>query len=160
MKRALPTFTAIDFETANHDPESACAIGLVRVEGGRITQRFTKLILFTYLHGIAWHDVAKAPTFGMIWHHVQRLVAGVDFVAAHNAPFDERVLRACCRRVRLPAPNVRFECTVELARRVWRIFPTRLECVTAALGIPLRHHDAASDAEACAQIVLRAKDLR
>jgi DNA polymerase III epsilon subunit-like protein len=29
------SFTAIDFETANTFPNSACAIGLVRVEKGR-----------------------------------------------------------------------------------------------------------------------------
>jgi DNA polymerase-3 subunit epsilon len=45
---------------------------------------------------------------------------------------------------------------VRLARRVWGIYPTRLSDVCRRLGIPLRHHDAASDAEACARIVIAA----
>ena len=63
-------FTAIDFETATCAPDSACAVGLVRVEAGRITRRMTRLIRppsrafeFTYLHGIAWRDVADGFEF-------------------------------------------------------------------------------------------------
>jgi DNA polymerase-3 subunit epsilon len=29
-------FVAIDFETANYQPDSACAVGLVKVVGGEI----------------------------------------------------------------------------------------------------------------------------
>ena len=35
----MSRFTAVDFETANKAPDSACSIGLVRVEGGRIVDR-------------------------------------------------------------------------------------------------------------------------
>jgi len=37
-------FIAIDFETANHSPASACAIGLVRFCGGRVIAEFKSLI--------------------------------------------------------------------------------------------------------------------
>ena len=56
--RAL-TFVAIDFETADHGPDSACAVGLVRVSGNRIVKRKYYLIrptrrsfFFTPVHGI------------------------------------------------------------------------------------------------------------
>lgn len=165
MNRAArsPTFTAIDFETATRQPESACAVGLVRVEAGRVVRRESRLIRppsrtfeFTYLHGIAWRDVASAGTFADVWTELRGICDGVDFLAAHNAAFDERVLRACCARAGHRAPAARFTCTVALARRVWGIFPTRLDCVAKHLGIPLRHHDAMSDAEACASIVVQA----
>jgi DNA polymerase-3 subunit epsilon len=45
---------------------------------------------------------------------------------------------------------------MELARQVWRIYPTRLPDVCRHLGIALNHHHAVSDAEACARIVLAA----
>lgn len=158
-----PTFTAIDFETANKRRDSACAIGAVRVEGGRIVKRLARLIRpptrhfeFTYLHGIGWRHVAGAPSFRQLWPELRALCEGVDFIAAHNAAFDSAVLDACCEREGLPRFDARYECTVALARRVWGIYPTRLDCVAAELGLPLRHHDAASDAEACAGIVLRA----
>lgn len=160
---APPTFVALDFETANKRRDSACAVGAVRVERGRIVERFTQLLRpptrhfeFTGLHGIAWHHVRTAPTFRQLWPKLRALCEGVDFLAAHNASFDAGVLDACCEREGLPRFDNRYECTVALARRVWGIFPTRLDCVAEELGIPLVHHDAMSDAEACAEIVLRA----
>lgn len=163
MSGALPDFVAIDFETANRKPTSACAIGLVRVERGRIVHRFatcirppTRWFEFTHVHGLTWVDVADAPSFAEVWPAIAELSRGVQFLAAHNAQFDRGVLRACCAEASLRPPPAPFRCTVELARRAWGIYPTRLDVVSARLGIPLRHHDAASDAEACASIVLRA----
>jgi DNA polymerase-3 subunit epsilon len=46
---------------------------------------------------------------------------------------------------------------MQLARQTWRIYPTRLPDVCARLGLALRHHDPASDAEACARIVIAAR---
>ena len=37
-------FTAIDFETANAFRRSACAIGMTKVRGGQVVDRFTSLI--------------------------------------------------------------------------------------------------------------------
>lgn len=157
-------FTAIDFETADYGADSACAVALVRVRRGRITKRIQRLIrpprrsfIFTYLHGISWEDVADEPTFEEVWPELAPLIEGSDFLAAHNAPFDRRVLYACCGRARLAPPPQPFECTVQLARHVLGIRPARLDHVCRQLGIPLTHHQAASDAEACARIVLAAR---
>lgn len=156
-------FVAMDFETANTSPDSACAIGLVRVEHGRIVRRLTTLLrpptrefTFTHVHGLTWPDCATAPTFATFWPELASFCANVDFLAAHNASFDESVLRACSARARRPMPTPRFVCTVRLSRQTWNLYPTKLPDVAAHLGIPLRHHDAASDAEACARIVLAA----
>jgi DNA polymerase-3 subunit epsilon len=159
-----PSFVAIDFETADPGRDSACALGVVRVEGDRITRRESRLIrpprrefVFTYIHGIAWEDVADAATFGDVWKELSPLFDGADFLAAHNAPFDRSVLEACCRSARLDPPPLPFECTVRHARRRWGIRPTTLPDVCRALDIRLlRHHDALSDAEACARIMMAA----
>lgn len=37
-------FVAIDFETANAEPTSICAVGAVKVEGGMIADRFYCLV--------------------------------------------------------------------------------------------------------------------
>lgn len=162
--RSPTSFVALDFETATTARDSACAIGLVRVESGRITERFSRLIRppsrnfeFTYLHGIAWKHVASAPSFAELWPEIDAFVRGVDFLAAHNADFDRSVLATSCAAARVPMPRIPFKCTVDVARRTWGIYPTRLDVVAARLGISLNHHDAASDAEACAEIVLRAR---
>jgi DNA polymerase-3 subunit epsilon len=160
----MPSFVALDFETANHNADSACAVGLVRVQDGEVVGRDVWLIrppsprfVFTYIHGITWTDVAAAPTFGELWPELKARLKGVRFIAAHNAAFDRGVLRACCRTYGIPAPSRPFVCTVQLARRTWGVFPTRLPDVCRHLGIELNHHEALSDAHACAQIVLRAQ---
>ncbi|NNN06310.1 MAG: hypothetical protein HKL90_10460 [Elusimicrobia bacterium] len=44
----------------------------------------------------------------------------------------------------------------KIARKAWAIRPTKLPDVCRHLGLKLSHHDALSDAEACANIVLAA----
>jgi len=154
---------AIDFETADNGRDSACAIGLAIVEDGRVVHRAHRLIrpprrriLYTYIHGIAWGDVAGEPSFGEVWRDLLAGLGRVDAIAAHNAGFDRGVLLGCCTAHGLAAPDLPWLCTVKLARAVWDIRPTRLPDVCARLGIPLDHHDALSDALACAEITARA----
>src|SRR5438105_5750028 len=116
-------FVAIDFETADHGPDSACAVGLVRVEGLRVVHREAVLIrpprpqiLFSFIHGITWDRVAGALPFAEAWPRLVPLLAGAAVVAAHNAPFDRRVLTACCEAAGHPIPDAPFLCTVQLAR--------------------------------------------
>ncbi|MCU7496145.1 MAG: 3'-5' exonuclease [Ignavibacteria bacterium] len=156
-------FLAIDFETANYKRESACAIGLVRVENGIIVQRQTRLIkppnswfVFTSLHGIAWNDVKDELTFGELWPEIRPMFNGVDFLCAHNSSFDEGVLKAYCRLYDIRYPEIPFRCTVKISRSLWNIYPTKLNNVCDYFGIPLNHHEAGSDTEACARIMIRA----
>ena len=160
-------FVAIDFETADHGADSACAVGLVRVEDLKVVARETVLIrpprpriLFTFVHGINWAMVKDAPVFGDAWPRVAHLLDGATFLAAHNAPFDRGVLGACCAAHALAAPALPFVCTVQLARRTWAMKPANLPAVCRRLGIGLVHHNAASDAEACARIVIAAAAAR
>jgi DNA polymerase-3 subunit epsilon len=157
-------FAAIDFETASHSRDSACAVGLVVVEGDRIVDRAYELIrpptrefAFTHIHGLTWQQVRAAPTFAELWPDLKRRIGKVEYLAAHNAPFDRSVLSSCCQTYRLTSVRHRFVCTVQVAREVWNIYPTKLPDVCARLRIPLRHHQADSDAEACARIVMAAK---
>lgn len=129
-------FVALDFETADSGRDSACSVALVRVEGERVVARATRLIRpprrsfeFTHIHGITWSQVKTCPDFGAAWQGLTPLLDGVSFLAAHNARFDRSVLAACCGSHELPMPDAPFLCTV-------------------------KHHDAASDAEACAQIII------
>jgi DNA polymerase-3 subunit epsilon len=161
----MTRFAAIDFETANNARDSACALGVVIVERGRIVERLYELIrpptrafLFTHIHGLTWEDVQGAQRFDAVWAEMARALADVAFLAAHNAPFDKGVLGACCETYGLAAPVQPFVCTVQLARRQWDIRPTKLPDVCNYLGIDLRHHQADSDAEACARIVMAAQE--
>lgn len=160
-------FVAIDFETADFGRDSACAVALVRVEGNEIVARTHALIRpprarfqFTYIHGITWEQVKHQPTFGEIWPEMEAFLSGADYFVAHNAMFDRGVLEACCAKAGLTMPPLPFHCTVKLARQVWRLPSNKLNLVCEHLNIPLQHHDALSDAEACAQIVLEAEKAK
>ena len=157
-------FIALDFETADYGRDSACAIALVLVDKCKIVDTFTSLIRpprsnfqFTWLHGISWDDVKDKPTFGELWPNVQPLFDGVEFIAAHNAAFDRGVLAAGLESQSIAAsiPD-RYLCTMKLSRILWDIYPTKLSDVCYRFSIPLEHHQAESDATACAKIVLRA----
>jgi DNA polymerase-3 subunit epsilon len=154
---------AIDFETADRWADSACAMGMVSIEKGKITKKGYRLIrpprrhfVFSYIHGISWADVEAQPTFNEVWDHFASFWKNADYFLAHNAPFDRNVLTACCSAARRRPPKAPFICTVRVARSHWNFRPANLPTVCTHLGISLKHHNAASDALACASIALRA----
>ena len=154
---------AIDFETSGREAHYACAVGLVRIEGGAVVARFESLlrppsprVWFTHIHGLTWRDLKDQPTFAEIWPEAAALLRGARYLLAHNAQFDRRVLYACCRVAGLAAPEQPFLCTLRGARRAPLELSSRsLDQVCAHFGIPLDHHRAGSDAEGCALIYAR-----
>jgi DNA polymerase III subunit epsilon len=157
-------FVALDFETANYSRASACSVGLVKVENGKITDKIMRLIrppsrdfVFTHIHGLTWADVSEAGNFSDVWSEVSSILDGADFLAAHNSSFDKGVLNACCAHFSLDTPSLPFQCSMKLARKNLGIYPTKLSDVCRRLNIELEHHEALSDALACAQIILAAQ---
>lgn len=158
-------FAAIDFETADFGRDSACAVSVVIVENNIIHETYTSLVRpprrsfqFTYIHGITWNDVRDQPTFGEIWPSLAEKLHGIDILAAHNASFDRSVLNACCEMIGESRVDTPFLCTVKLAKSIWELKPATLADVARHLQIPLKHHDAESDAQACANILIKARE--
>lgn len=164
---APDTWVAIDFETATREANSACALGLAIVRDGRIERTESWLIQppfneyeyrNTLIHGMSPEDTELAPDFAEVWWEIAPLLAEGPLLA-HNAPFDIRVLRALIASHELVAPSYQYVCTVALARRT---FPDlrrhTLDVMCDHCGITLRHHDAASDAAACASLALSCAD--
>ncbi len=158
-----PDFAAIDFETANSHPASACAIGISAVTRGRIVTRSFLIrppeLKFSRrniaIHGITPAMAAGEPTFAELYPQIRALLAAPD-TWAHYAPFDQGVLNALAAHYKLPGLP-RLQCTCRLSRRCFPGLRSHsLSVVCEHLGIPLKHHDPASDAEACARIVLAA----
>ena len=154
------SFVALDFETANSSRDSACSLAIIRVESLEIVSRTYRLIrppsthfMFTGIHGITWRDVESELTFEDLWHEFRPLFEGISFIAAHNASFDRSVMNACCNTYGLAPPTPPYLCTVRLARQTWKLNPAKLPNVCSYLGLRLEHHNALSDAEACANIV-------
>ena len=154
------SYVALDFETANSSRNSACSLAIIRVEALQIVSRTYRLIrppsthfMFTNIHGITWNDVKSEPTFKDLWREFRPLFDDVSFIAAHNASFDSSVMKACCNTYGLVPPGAPYLCTVRLARQTWQLKPANLPSVCSYLGLRLEHHNALSDAEACANIV-------
>lgn len=157
---------AIDFETANQHPESACAIGFSVYEQGRV---FSDAYLvkppkgyddFHYynvkVHGITKNLVENAPDFAWVMNQIKPYFEQA-YVIAHNAPFDLKVLKGLCLYYGIELPPFRYLDTVTLSRK---LFPTltshSLSVVAHELQLPLQHHNAKSDAIACLEIYLYA----
>lgn len=155
-------FTAIDFETANSDRASVCAVGLAVVENGQVVRRVRQLIrpqplefdpFNISIHGITEQDVADAPTFGEYWPTLWTNVQGP--LAAHNASFDMSCLRQALDQLGAPYPETEYYCTRVLSKLAWPQHPTyALDHIAKSLGIDFQHHDAEEDAVACALILL------
>lgn len=161
----MSKFLALDFETANYGADSACAVGLVLVEDGTIIEEVVRLIrpptpdfFFTHIHGLTFEHVAGEPFFGEMWPDIAPYFDGIDFLSAHNASFDKKVLRSCCTAYGIAPPATEFFCTVQLARKMWNVRPTKLPNVAHYLGLELDHHDALSDSRTCANIVIAAEN--
>ncbi len=158
-------FTAIDFETANPKRASACAVGLVRVRGGRIADEKDTLIQppagfaeFSAwnmrVHGITPAMVRSAPPWRQVAGWIEQYV-GDDLLVAHNAPFEISVLRAANTAASRPVPRLSVLCTLELARRACSLRSNRLPDVAAEFGVHLgSHHDALADARCAAQVAV------
>lgn len=158
-------FTAIDFETANSSPASACSVGLVRVRDGRVVATAGWLIQppaghdefqewNVKIHGIRPHDVRDAATWS---EQFDRLCAfaGADVLVAHNAGFDLNVLRRASEATGEICPPYRSLCSLQVARKTYELDSYRLPKAAAAAGFSeFSHHDALADARACAEIVI------
>lgn len=160
-------FTAIDFETANSHPSSACAVGLVRVRDGKVEDRARWLIrppagrdaflpFNIKIHGITPEMVADAPDWAGQLEDLRSFI-GTDTVVAHNASFDMGVIRAACAETVTPTPKFRYLCSVQVSRKTYDIPSHRLPLAAAAAGFgEFQHHEALADAEACAAIIVDA----
>lgn len=158
-------FTAIDFETANSSNASACAVGLVRVRDSQIVAQTGWLIrppagheaffeLNTRIHGLTAEDVADAPRWD---EQIDRLAAfaGADILVAHNAGFDMAVMRSACEVTEVPCPPYRYACSLQAARKAYRLDSYRLPFVAAEAGFTdFAHHNAVADALACAHVMI------
>ena len=156
------SFTAIDFETAHGKRWSICQVGLVRVENGNITNELSILVQppnnfywdrFIDIHGITPQTTKHAPTFDKIWHKVEPFIKNQAVVAHNGFCFDFPVLAQTLQYYGLEVPEYNKHCT-------YRLFRNNLAALCMKYNIPLNHHEALSDARACAKLfVMHLKNL-
>ncbi|MDR3241613.1 MAG: 3'-5' exonuclease [Lactobacillaceae bacterium] len=157
-------FIAMDFETASQVRSSAVSMAVVVVRDNQLVDEFYSLInpqmqfntRNTQIHGIHPEDVEDAPLFPEVWQQIKQFYTAEQLVIAHNAPFDNGVLRATLEHYDIKAPHYLSLDTVKTSRKLYPELPNhKLNTVSAALGIDLlHHHNALDDTVAAAQILV------
>lgn len=153
----MSTFTALDFETATGYRNSICQVGLVRVENGIITKEINLLVRppdnfywnrFTDIHGISFTNTLNSLSFALIWPEILPYIEQQNVVAHNGFGFDFPVLDTTLKYYNIPIPSYNKFCT-------YKIYKSNLSNLCKQQHIPLNHHDALSDARACAALFLR-----
>jgi DNA polymerase-3 subunit epsilon len=156
-------FTVFDVETPNRENNRMSAIGITVIENGEIADEYYSLVdpetYFDYfntrLTGIDEDLVSDAKNFEEVWREIKPLMSS-GMIVAHNAVFDLGVLKKCLEAYGIEwRPYVRYMCTVQIGRRALPGIRHGLGDMCDYYGLSLNHHHAASDAHACAEILLR-----
>lgn len=139
------------------------AIGVSVLQDGEIVQSFSTLVhpecRFERFHialtGITPERAAQAPTFPQLWAMIEPIFSR-GILVAHNAAFDLSVLSHCLRDYGIEwKPETEYLCTCRVGRKLLPEAPNhRLDTLCQWYGIPLDHHQAGSDANACAALLL------
>lgn len=156
-------FLAFDFETANRNKSSICALGVVVVESGSIVHEKHYYInpeeefeVFNiHIHKINEDMVKEAPTFPEVWEEVKQLFCKYPLVAHNMKSADMAMLRAACRKYDIPLPRFReLYDTMAIARDNLTLKDNKLKTVANFFHIDLEiHHDPLCDARATALIM-------
>jgi len=158
----------VDTETANlSGAPHLLELGAVRVLGGEVVDQFETLVApaieiepeATEIHGITNDDIRSAP---LAPDALRRFAdwAGEDWLCAHNAGFDARVLGFEQARSGVELPPSPFLCTLKLARRFIPESPDhKLETLCQHLDLEDgTHHRALAGAVWCWQVLEECAD--
>lgn len=158
-----PDFVVVDVETSCSNVSSICQIGIVGFRNGLVTFEYETLIdprdhfsgFNTRIHGISAKHVLGRPCFADV-HDIINSHLGGRITVAHSY-FDKGALAAACRVHDRAVVDTTWLDSVRVARRAWpELASHKLNVVSRHLGIPLKHHDALSDARAAGMIVVKA----
>lgn len=158
-------FIPFDVETANPDLSSICQIGIARFANGTFTEKWESLVnpddyfdpMNISVHGIDESMVADAPKFPALSDELIPLLSK-SIVVAHTH-FDQAAVRAVFSKYGLTLPSITWLDTARVVRRTWLDLSQSgygLRNVAEKLGIDFQHHNAAEDARAAGEILLRA----
>ncbi|MCX6544364.1 MAG: exonuclease domain-containing protein [Acidobacteria bacterium] len=159
------TFVAIDLETANPDLASICQIAAVTFTDGAVTDSWQTLVdpedyfhpVNVSIHGIVASAVVGAPRFVDVAPQLAELLER-RIVASHTG-FDRVALSQAQGKHGLPPIGCQWIDTARVSRRAWPQFARSgygLAKVARHCGIEFQHHDAAEDARAAGEILVRA----
>jgi len=164
------SFIVLDFETTGLSPNVGARtteVAAVRVENGRMTDRFQSLMnpgvripsFIQDLTGITNQMISKAPKNAKVMNDLHQFIGKTPLVA-HNASFDKKFLDAELELLGLKSEQ-HMACSLLVARRVYQNAPNH-KLGTLVKYKNIEHdgtfHRALADAEMTARLWLCMKE--
>ena len=164
------TVVVLDFETTGLSPDygdRAIEIGAVRIEDGKVVDRFQELMnpgrrIDSFIEdytGITNNMLKDAPPCGEVMHSFADFINDYNLVA-HNASFDKRFLDAELSRISRTYTG-QFACSLLTARRIYQDSPNhKLGTLVEYANIPTKGvlHRALYDSEMTTKLWLAMLD--
>lgn len=153
-------FIAIDFETANPQRVSACAIGYAKISNGNIVEANGYLIkpigghaqFQSKIHGIKDEHTFDKPSFGEFFPQIKGIF---DCPLVAHSLFDKQVLNALSGHFNLGLEFDYTDSSAVAKEKLADLKDHKLKTLVKHFGLPnFKHHDAKEDAIACAKVFL------
>lgn len=156
-------FIVFDVETPNEANDRISAIGISIIENNEVIENFYSLVnpeahfkpFNIQLTGITPEMVADKPAFSKLWKQIEPIMNS-GLLVAHNARFDMNVLAKCLYDYSIDwQPYAYYACTCVMGRACYpELENHKLNTLCEHLQINLDHHNAGSDSQACASLLL------
>lgn len=154
-------FIAIDFETANQNRVSACAIGLVFVKNDIVVYKTFHHInppeneYFSnkniQIHGITKEDVDYAFTFDTLWEIELSKYFNDNLIIFHNASMDLSVLKNLFNYYKITNYEINYLDTMQLASKAG--YPKKITELAEEFDVDyIDKHNPEEDARVCALV--------
>jgi DNA polymerase III subunit epsilon len=159
----MKDFIAIDFETANTQRVSACAIGYAKISGYKIIEANGHLIkpigghspFQSKIHGIKDEHTFDKPDFGGLFPKIKDIF---NYPLVSHSLFDKQVLNALSEHFNLGLKFDHVDSSALAKERLPDLKDCKLKTLVKHFGLPkFKHHDAKEDAIACANVFLELK---
>jgi len=160
----MKDFISIDFETGNPKRVSACALGYAKVYDCKIVETKGYLIkpvgghapFQSKIHGIKDEHTFNKPVFGELFPEIKDIF---NYPLVGHSLFDQQVLIALSEHFNLGL-NFDYTDSSSMAKeKLPALENHKLKTLAKHFRIPaFKHHDAAEDAIACANIFLKLQD--
>jgi DNA polymerase-3 subunit epsilon len=152
---------AIDFETANQNRISACALGLVFIKNDRVAYQTSFYIKppksekfsnrHIGIHGITPEDVDYAMTFDELWESELSKYFNQNLIIFHNASMDLSVLKNLFQHYSISDYKIEYLDTMQLAEKSGN--PKKIAELAEKFDVEyIDKHNPEIDAKVCAYV--------
>ena len=161
----MQDFIAIDFETANPQRVSACALGYAKVSNCEIVESKGYLIkpigghapFQSKIHGIKDEHTFDKPEFNKLFPEIRHIF---DYPLVAHSCFDKQVLNALSDHFNLGLRFEYFDSSSIAKERLPNLKNCKLKTLVKHFDLPsFKHHDATEDAIACANVFLKLRQI-